>query len=222
MSKTADKTKKNEKGIEDDELENAFLNDCKIEDLPLPNPKLKDYQNELREVMKSGCNLQIAEYSLIELNIFSLLGNEKKNYNEQKNKIMNNMEDEIDIYFNDVKSPKYERTEIKEEDKDREKFYEEEADEIMEKRYNDIDEINDSNNKNINLNLVKEDLMNMFKKNVNNSINENEFKEAKRKYIEKREAIIETALRIVKKIVNDEEEYKKFKEKYLDKLKEQK
>ena len=222
MSKTADKTKKNEKGIEDDELENAFLNDCKIEDLPLPNPKLKDYQNELREVMKSGCNLQIAEYSLIELNIFSLLGNEKKNYNEQKNKIMNNMEDEIDIYFNDVKSPKYERTEIKEEDKDREKFYEEEADEIMEKRYNDIDEINDSNNKNINLNLVKEDLMNMFKKNVNNSINENEFKEAKRKYIEKREAIIEAALRIVKKIVNDEGEYKKFKENYLDKLKEQK
>ena len=222
MSKTADKTKKNEKGIEDDELENAFLNDCKIEDLPLPNPKLKDYQNELREVMKSGCNLQIAEYSLIELNIISLLGNEKKNYNEQKNKIMNNMEDEIDIYFNDVKSPKYERTEIKEEDKDKEKFYEEEADEIMEKRYNDIDEINDSNNKNINLNLVKEDLMNMFKKNVNNSINENEFKEAKRKYIEKREAIIETALRIVKKIVNDEEEYKKFKENYLDKLKEQK
>ena len=222
MSKTADKTKKNEKGIEDDELENAFLNDCKIEDLPLPNPKLKDYQNELREVMKSGCNLQIAEYSLIELNIISLLGNEKKNYNEQKDKIMNNMEDEIDIYFNDVKSPKYERTEIKEEDKDREKFYEEEADEIMEKRYNDIDEINDSNNKNINLNLVKEDLMNMFKKNVNNSINENEFKEAKRKYIEKREAIIETALRIVKKIVNDEEEYKKFKENYLDKLKEQK
>ena len=222
MSKTADKTKKNEKGIEDDELENAFLNDCKIEDLPLPNPKLEDYQNELREVMKSGCNLQIAEYSLIELNIFSLLGNEKKNYNEQKNKIMNNMEDEIDIYFNDVKSPKYERTEIKEEDKDREKFYEEEADEIMEKRYNDIDEINDSNNKNINLNLVKEDLMNMFKKNVNNSINENEFKEAKRKYIEKREAIIEAALRIVKKIVNDEGEYKKFKENYLDKLKEQK
>ena len=222
MSKTADKTKKNEKGIEDDELENAFLNDCKIEDLPLPNPKLKDYQNELREVMKSGCNLQIAEYSLIELNIISLLGNEKKNYNEQKDKIMNNMEDEIDIYFNDVKSPKYERTEIKEEDKDKEKFYEEEADEIMEKRYNDIDEINDSNNKNINLNLVKEDLMNMFKKNVNNSINENEFKEAKRKYIEKREAIIEAALRIVKKIVNDEEEYKKFKEKYLDKLKEQK
>ena len=222
MSKTADKTKKNEKGIEDDELENAFLNDCKIEDLPLPNPKLKDYQNELREVMKSGCNLQIAEYSLIELNIISLLGNEKKNYNEQKDKIMNNMEDEIDIYFNDVKSPKYERTEIKEEDKDREKFYEEEADEIMEKRYNDIDEINDSNNKNINLNLVKEDLMNMFKKNVNNSINENEFKEAKRKYIEKREAIIETALRIVKKIVNDEGEYKKFKENYLDKLKEQK
>ena len=92
----------------------------------------------------------------------------------------------------------------------------------MEKRYNDIDEINDSNNKNINLNLVKEDLMNMFKKNVNNSINENEFKEAKRKYIDKREAIIETALRIVKKIVNDEGEYKKFKEKYLDKLKEQK
>ena len=222
MSKTADKTKKNEKGIEDDELENAFLNDCKIEDLPLPNPKLEDYQNELREVMKSGCNLQIAEYSLIELNIISLLGNEKKNYNEQKNKIMNNMEDEIDIYFNDVKSPKYERTEIKEEDKDREKFYEEEADEIMEKRYNDIDEINDSNNKNINLNLVKEDLMNMFKKNVNNSINENEFKEAKRKYIEKREAIIEAALRIVKKIVNDEGEYKKFKENYLDKLKEQK
>ena len=222
MSKTADKTKKNEKGIEDDELENAFLNDCKIEDLPLPNPKLEDYQNELREVMKSGCNLQIAEYSLIELNIFSLLGNEKKNYNEQKNKIMNNMEDEIDIYFNDVKSPKYERTEIKEEDKDKEKFYEEEADEIMEKRYNDIDEINDSNNKNINLNLVKEDLMNMFKKNVNNSINENEFKEAKRKYIEKREAIIEAALRIVKKIVNDEGEYKKFKENYLDKLKEQK
>ena len=67
--RTYDRTRKNDNKIEDDELENAFLDDCNIDDLPLPNPELTDYQIELREVMKSGCNLQIAEYALIKLKI---------------------------------------------------------------------------------------------------------------------------------------------------------
>jgi hypothetical protein len=206
---------------EKDELEEEFLK-CKIEDLPIPKKELENFQFEVREVMKSGCNLQIAEYALMKYDIQKNLSQIKEEYDQYKQNIMKLTSDDIVVYFNNLKENIIKAEYEDDDGKDTKNKYEEEADEIMEKRYNDIDEINDSNNKNINLNLVKEDLMNMFKKNVNNSINENEFKEAKRKYIEKREAIIETALRIVKKIVNDEGEYKKFKEKYLDKLKEQK
>ena len=42
-----------------------------------------------------------------------------------------------------------------------------------------------------------------------------EFVDKRKKYYEKREAVIEASLRKVKKIVNDEEEYKKFYEEYF-------
>ena len=51
--------------LDNDELEDEFLK-CNLEDLPLPIKKLEDFEFEINEVMKSGCNRQIAEYSLLE------------------------------------------------------------------------------------------------------------------------------------------------------------
>ena len=83
--------------------DNAFLDDCNIDDLPLPNPELTDYQIELREVMKSGCNLQIAEYALIKLKIKTEFEKLKENYNKEKKSIMDELQDNFDSIFNEIK-----------------------------------------------------------------------------------------------------------------------
>ena len=46
---------------EKDFLEEEFLK-LKIEDIPIPKAGLEDYELDIQEVMKSGCNRQIAEY----------------------------------------------------------------------------------------------------------------------------------------------------------------
>ena len=57
---------------------------------------------------------------------------------------------------------------------------------------------------------IKQDLMNIFKKRVDKSDDKDAFINAKENYMKKRDALVESALRLVKKIVNDEKEYKKF------------
>ena len=95
---TKTSTNKNDNKREDDELEDAFL-ECKFEDFPSPKEELENYQFELREIMKSGCNLQIAEYSLLQCNIFSHLDSDKKNYDKKLGPILVEMEERIQIYF---------------------------------------------------------------------------------------------------------------------------
>ena len=99
MSNTAIATNKSEDKTQEDELE-EILSRIRIEDIPLPKKELEKFEIEVREVMKSGCNLQIAEYSLLKCNITSELEALKENYNEYKNKIKNKMEDDIKLYFN--------------------------------------------------------------------------------------------------------------------------
>ena len=207
MSNTAIATNKSEDKTQEDELE-EILSRIRIEDIPLPKKELEKFEIEVREVMKSGCNLQIAEYSLLKCNITSELKALKENYNEYKNKIKNKMEDDIKLYFNCKQNgnQKYYNEE--------KLNYEEEASEIMDEYKKEIEK-NETLFKD--MDNIKKDLTNIFEENVKKSIHKDVFLEAKKKYREKREAIIEAALRLVKKIVNDDKEYKQFHDEYFSK-----
>ena len=211
MSKTTGvKTNKNENTMEEDELEDAFLRIKVEEDIPLSNDDLKIFEFEVREIMKSGCNLQIAEYSLLKCNIKEL-ETLKKKYNNYKDKIKEKMKDDIKLYFNN----KLYGTQIITYDEEQSN-YEEEAMEIMEE-YKDKIESNEILLKD--LPTIKKDLTNIFEDNVKKNVNKDVFLEAQKNYREKREAFLEAALRLVKKIINDDKEYKKFHDEYLNKKK---
>ena len=211
MSKTTGvKTNKNENTMEEDELEDAFLRIKVEEDIPLSNDDLKIFEFEVREIMKSGCNLQIAEYSLLKCNIKEL-ETLKKKYNNYKDKIKEKMKDDIKLYFNN----KLYGTQITTYDEEQSN-YEEEAMEIMEE-YKDKIESNEILLKD--LPTIKKDLTNIFEDNVKKNVNKDVFLEAQKNYREKREAFLEAALRLVKKIINDDKEYKKFHDEYLNKKK---
>ena len=220
---TKTSTNKNDNKREDDELEDAFL-ECKFEDFPSPKEELENYQFELREIMKSGCNLQIAEYSLLQCNIFSHLDSDKKNYDKKLGPILVEMEKRIQIYFgglgdkqnNQKKNGDQNRTENEEEEEEEPnkeyKYYEEEVDTIMEKHPEELEKYSQ-----MELDKIKKDWMKIFYELVEESGNKESFKEAKKNYNEKRTSLIDSALRLVKKIVNDDNEYKIFYENYFGK-----
>ena len=218
---TKTSTNKNDNKREDDELEDAFL-ECKFEDFPSPKEELENYQFELREIMKSGCNLQIAEYSLLQCNIFSHLDSAKKNYDKKLGPILVEMEKRIEIYKskekdnnqkkndeknkNDDNQNQTENEEEEEEDQNKEyKYYEEEVDTIMEKHPEELEKYSQ-----MELDKIKKDWMKIFYELMEESVNKESFKEAKKNYNEKRTSLIDSALRLVKKIVNDDNEYKQF------------
>ena len=205
--------------LDNDELEEEFLK-CNLEDLPLPIKKLEDFEFEINEVMKSGCNRQIAEYSLLEYesdlfppepkdehekskdSIKKTLSELKNEYKKSKKSIKENMPN-IDYYIN---TAKYE--------KDEKSTYEEEADEIFEENIKEIE--GNENYKIEDTDAIKEFIMSDFKSRVEalESKDKEIFVKSRKNYRDKREAITEAALRLVKKIVNDEKEYKKFEEGY--------
>ena len=215
---------------EDDELEDEFLK-CDIGSFPSPKEELENYQFEVREIMKSGCNLQIAEYSLLQCNIFSHLDSDKKNYDKKLGPILVLMENRIQIYFgglgdkqnnqkkndeknkNDDNQNQTENEEEEEEDQNKEyKDYEEEVDTIMEKHPEELEKYSQ-----MELDKIKKDWMKIFYELVEASVNKESFKEAKKNYNEKRTSLIDSALRLVKKIVNDDNEYKQFYKNYFGK-----
>ena len=220
---TKTSTNKNDNKREDDELEDAFL-ECKFEDFPSPKEELENYQFELREIMKSGCNLQIAEYSLLQCNIFSHLDSAKKNYDKKLGPILVEMEKRIQIYFgglgdkqnNQKKNDDQNQTENEEEEEEEPnkeyKYYEEEIDTIMEKHPEELEKYSQ-----MELDKIKKDWMKIFYELVEESVNKESFKEAKKNYIEKRTSLIDSALRLVKKIVNDDNEYQIFYKNYFGK-----
>ena len=204
-----------------DILEKQFLDDsCKVEDIPLPKTQLDGFEFEIREIMKSGCNRQIAEYSLLTCDIVNSLKELKNNYREVKSKIRNCLDQDVEAYLNNLKNPNEndkhnDNKEIIEKDKNNSyKVYEEEADEIIEEN-NDLIENNDK--------LIKEKesiknyIMIKYKDYSENIMKDQNFLDYKIKYKNKRDAIIEAALRKVKKIVNDEDEYNKFYKEYKTK-----
>ena len=202
--KTATSSQRNDK-LERDELEEEFLNNCKIEDIPLPKSELENYQFELREVMKSGCNLQIAEYALLQYNICGELEKKKNEYNKHKEYYMKKIDDDINVYINSLNDKN--DSKINPENNDKNNYYEEEVDEILETKNDEIEKIKNCGKDKLE---IKEDIMNIFQEGVEGTENEDDFRNAKDEYMKKRDAIIEAALRLVKKIVNDENEYKAF------------
>ena len=192
--------------LDNDELEEEFIK-CNLEDLPLPIKKLEDFEFEINEVMKSGCNRQIAEYSLLEYESdLSNLSKLKNEYKNSKDSIKKPIQKNIDHYINDLRTAEYE--------KDEKSTYEEEADEIFEEKIKEIE--GNENYKIEDTDAIKEFIMSDFKSSVE-ALDDKEkeiFVKSRNNYRDKRDAIIEAALRLVKKIVNDEKEYKKFEEGY--------
>ena len=190
-----------------DEIEEEFLK-CNIEDLPIPKEELEDYEYEIKEVMKSGCNRQIAEYALLQYKINTELQKLKDDYIQELNKIKEKIKDSIDNYFNNKGN-----IVIKRDTLDSKKEYEEEAEKILEENEDNISRVEENKTRE----EIIQDLIDIFTNEVNEYEDKDNFIDAKNEYTTKRDAIIESALRLVKKIVNNEEEYNIFYNNYYGK-----
>ena len=201
----------NENKKEYDILEEQFMqNSCKVEDIPIPKKKVECFEFEIRKIMESGCNRQIAEYSLLkcEENNIKDLKNLKAKYIEVKNKIRKSVDDDVEVYLENLKNDR--PNDINEEVK----FYpeyEEEADEIIEEKF---DIIENEPKLLTEKDFIKKYIMTRYKYYSDGAYKDEEFFDYKKAYTDKRDAILEAALRVVKKVVNDEIKYDTFYKEY--------
>lgn len=198
----------NQNQSEKDELEDAFLSiDFELLEKKItPNKELSNYELDVKEIMNIGCNRQLAEYVLNKIEIHSKLKEENKKYLEAKNKFINKIKGTINIKeilekvnknALDIDVPTlYEKI-----------FFEEIIEEIMDKYLKENYEF--FSEYGFKSNLIKE-----IKENKKLKFDLDEFIKSKKEYIEKRQPIIEAALRLARKILNDEKEYKNFYEYY--------
>ena len=201
----------NENKKEYDILEEQFMqNSCKVEDIPIPKKKVECFEFEIRKIMESGCNRQIAEYSLLkcEENNIKDLKNLKAKYIEVKNKIRKSVDGDVEVYLDNLKNDR--PNDINEEVK----FYpeyEEEADEIIEEKF---DIIENEPKLLTEKDSIKKYIMSRYKYYSDGAYKDDEFFDYKKAYTDKRDAILEAALRVVKKVVNDEIKYDTFYKEY--------
>ena len=214
-----------QENIEDD-MENEFLTlSEKIIDKLKPKKDLSTFEIDINEIMKSGCNRQIAEYALMKYNIQEKLKEENQKYIASKKEIINDIKNKLGTKLDNLLKDENRKDDVVE----YEPLYEEIYDEIVEYLLN-------KNPKSIiDINFIKNGVVKLLS---TENINFDKFKNEKEIYVKKREPIIEAALRLVKKIVNnkrqkpdepeepeeskeleDSEEYKKFLEEYFEKEK---
>ena len=214
-----------QENIEDD-MENEFLTlSEKIIDKLKPKKELSTFEIDINEIMKSGCNRQIAEYVLMKYNIQEKLKEENQKYIASKKEIIDNIINKLGTKLDNLLKDENRKDDVVE----YEPLYEEIYDEIVEYLLN-------KNPKSIiDINFIKNGVVKLLS---TENINFDKFKNEKEIYVKKREPIIEAALRLVKKIVNnkrqkpdepeepeeskeleDSEEYKKFLEEYFEKEK---
>ena len=214
-----------QENIEDD-MENEFLTlSEKIIDKLKPKKELSTFEIDINEIMKSGCNRQIAEYVLMKYNIQEKLKEENQKYIASKKEIINDIKNKLGTKLDNLLKDENRKDDVVE----YEPLYEEIYDEIVEYLLN-------KNPKSIiDINFIKNGVVKLLS---TENINFDKFKNEKEIYVKKREPIIEAALRLVKKIVNnkkqkpdepeeleeskeleDSEEYKKFLEEYFEKEK---
>ena len=194
----------NQNQSEKDELEDAFLSiDFELLEKKItPNKELSNYELDVKEIMNIGCNRQLAEYVLNKIEIHSKLKEENKKYIDAKNKFINKIKGTINIKeilekvnknALDIDVPTlYEKI-----------FFEEIIEEIMDKYLKENYEF--FSEYGFKSNLIKE-----IKENKKLKFDLDEFIKSKKEYIEKRQPIIEAALRLARKILNDEKEYKNY------------
>ena len=182
-----------ENEIEDD-MENEFLDlyEDSIDKLK-PKEELRNFEIDIIEIMKSGCNRQIAEYSLMKYNIQEKLKDENKEYTECKTEIKNDIFNKLGTKLDDLVKDENRKDEYVEYDP----LYEEVIDEVSE------DLLRKYPKSSIDINFIKKGIVKLI---VNENINFDKFKSEKEKYLKKREPIIESALRLVKKIINNKKE----------------
>ena len=201
---------------EKDFLEEEFLK-CNVDDLPIPKEDLEKYEKEIQEVMKSGCNRQIAEYVISEYKKledeeaeeaknenkeFKRLWELRDDYSKFLDKIINRAAEKLK---NDIGKPVEGFNELE--------GYEDEIDKLLDNATLK-EKLKDKN-----INDIENYAMHFLKREIDNlKNNEKEgFEKARKIYIDKREAVIEAALRKIKKIVNDDNEYKIFYKNYYGK-----
>ena len=201
---------------EKDFLEEEFLK-CNVDDLPIPKEDLEKYEKEIQEVMKSGCNRQIAEYVISEYKkLEDEEAEEAKNENKEFKKLWQ-LKNDYSKYIDDIINEAAENLN-KEIDKPVEGFNE------LEGYEDEIDKLLDNATlkeklKDKNINDIESYAMHFLKREIDNLKNDKKkgFEETRKNYIDKREAVIEAALRKIKKIVNDDNEYKIFYKNYYGK-----
>ena len=224
-----------------DYLEKEFLK-CKLEDIPLPIDEIEEnLEEEVLEVMKSGCNLQIAEYVILkyqdiedDLDGKQKLLDFKKNYQESKNEYFNDIINNKEKKINDINlvkdyiTKKYsikENNQINIFDQVVDGELRDYVDEIKKylKNYKDNEDNKDNKIKSEkDDDLCERTIKYIIYKNlyIENSKDNDEktkkFFEEREKYIKKRESVVEACLRNVKKIVNDEKEYNKYYKEYKE------
>jgi len=201
MSKSKNSQSQNSSDKEIDFLEEEFLK-CDPNDLPVPKKEIEIYNYQVLEVMKSGCNRQIAEYVMLEYKkLEDAEQKEKDNKKETLEKLRKNYFDKLDNIIKDKKNSA-----------DKENIPKDDSNEYEE----EINEFWDSNKE-----MDKNEIKNILHKVLKEKANDEETKQLvydMEIYRRKRDAVIEAALRKVKKIVNDKEEYKKFFKGYYGKV----
>lgn len=199
--------KSNQTELEIEYLEKEFLKYGE-DSLPFPKKEIEIYEDDVQEIMKSGCNRQIAEYVMLKYKELEdkESGNKKlcdlrKEYYEVINPIIDTTVEELMEADN--------KNELKYCKNDLDKYeFEEESDKIIQKIKKGDKEIKD-------INIFYDSAIYFFKKNYEKQ--DKQIHNLRKEYIDKRDAVIEAALRMVKKIVNDEQEYKKFYKEYYGK-----
>ena len=200
-------TKTSSKEDEEDEIENAFLScDENIIDKLIQNEKLNNFELDIKEVMKSGCNRQIAEYALLKYGIDSILRKENEKYIKVKEEMINEIKDKLQNQIIGVINSEITKLDDFEYDIINEEIFDELMDKIEKDTY--IAEVTKKY-------YIKKRLIKLIIS--NKEINLEKFKKEREEYCKSREPVIEAALRLVKKIVNEEDEYKKFYEEYYKK-----
>ena len=167
--------------------------------------------------MKSGCNRQIAEYVISEYKkLEDEEAEEAKNENKEFKKLWE-LKSDYSKYIDNIINKAAENLN-KEIDKPVEGFNE------LEGYEDEIDKLLDNATlkeklKDKNINDIESYAMHFLKREIDNLRDDKKkgFEETRKIYIDKREAVIEAALRKIKKIVNDDNEYKIFYKNYYGK-----
>lgn len=201
---------------EQDYLEDLFLK-CDIGDIPIPKiDEIGPYENEVLEVMKSGCNRQIAEYVIMEY---------KKQEDKDKKDINFVPLDKLYESYNNIIKKYIEDAQYDlKNNKGGVNNFDENMDKDLEGFENEIETVMSCVEEEDNNNQGKDTIENKAKYFLHKYLFEKKKKEEidkikalNKKYYDKRDAVIESALRKVKKIVNDDNEFKKFYKAYYEK-----